>query len=81
MIAKEPGELFNVRIARKDENIFVVPALPRVINFQFPLQLHQRYYITQYEELDFFIAYSDEGWLTLPILTTVLFELGSRWKG
>ena len=28
-------------------------SLPRVINFKFPLQPHQKYYITQYEELDF----------------------------
>ena len=28
-------------------------SLPRVINFKFPLQLHQKYNITQYEELDF----------------------------
>ena len=27
--------------------------LPRVINFEFPLQPHQTYYITQYEELGF----------------------------
>ena len=28
-------------------------SLPRVINFKFPLQPHQEYYITQYEELGF----------------------------
>ena len=27
--------------------------LPEVINFKFPLQPHQKYYITQYEECDF----------------------------
>ena len=26
---------------------------PRVINLKFPLQPHQKYYITQYEELGF----------------------------
>ena len=62
-------------------------SLPRVINLKFPLQLH--HYITQYEELTLFIAYSHR-WniIMLPILTTplhifylrgyvVLFELGS----
>ena len=29
----------------------LTPSLPRVINFKFPLQPHQKYYITQYEEL------------------------------
>ena len=28
-------------------------SLPRVINFKFPLHLHQKYNITQYEELGF----------------------------
>ena len=28
-------------------------SLPRVINVKFPLQLHQKYYITQYGELGF----------------------------
>ena len=28
-------------------------SLPRVINFKFPLQPHQKYYTTQYEELRF----------------------------
>ena len=28
-------------------------SLPRVINLKFPLQPHQKYYITQYGEFDF----------------------------
>ena len=28
-------------------------SLPRVINFKFPLQTHQKYYVTQYGELGF----------------------------
>ena len=28
-------------------------SLPRVINFKFPLQPHQKYYITHYGELGF----------------------------
>ena len=28
-------------------------SLPRVINLKFPLQPHQKYYITQYEEFGF----------------------------
>ena len=36
-------------------------SLPRVINVKFPLQPHQKYYITQHEELG--ITYSDERWL------------------
>ena len=31
----------------------VIPTLPRVINLKFPLQPHQKYYITQYGELGF----------------------------
>ena len=32
----------------------IIPfTLSRVINFKFPLQLHQKYYISQYEEVDF----------------------------
>ena len=38
----------------------VSPSLPRVINFKFPLHPHQKYHITQYEELGFFITYSEE---------------------
>ena len=30
----------------------ITVSLPRVINFKLPLQPHQKYYITQYEELD-----------------------------
>ena len=31
----------------------VILSLPRVVNFKFALQPHQKYYITQYEELGF----------------------------
>ena len=37
--------------------IFLTLSLPRVINFKFPLQPHQKYNITQYGELGF-------SWLT-----------------
>ena len=33
--------------------MILTSSLPRVINFKFPLQPHQKYYITQYEELGF----------------------------
>ena len=35
----------------RGECCLVTPSLPRVINFKFPLQPHQKYNITQYEEL------------------------------
>ena len=41
----------NGSIALK--NIILTLSLPRVIKFKFPLQAHQSYYITQYEELGF----------------------------
>ena len=68
------------------------PEAPYVLNhFKFPLQLHQKYDITQYEELGF--SYCLLRWkiIILPILTTslvdlslksrenVLFDLGSEW--
>ena len=37
-------------------NLFLsisIRSLTRVINFKLPLQLHQKYYTTQYEELGF----------------------------
>ena len=34
-------------------NIILTLSLPRVINFKFPLQPHQKYYTRQYEELGF----------------------------
>ena len=33
--------------------VFLSLSLPRVINFEFPLQRHQKYHITQYGELGF----------------------------
>ena len=33
--------------------LFLTLSLSRVINVKFPLQPHQKYYITQYEELGF----------------------------
>ena len=51
---------------KRDLNLHLVPlsfprdprdkltlSLPRVINFKFPLRPHQKYCITQYQELDF----------------------------
>ena len=32
---------------------FLTPSLPRVINLKFPLQPHEKYYVTQYGELGF----------------------------
>ena len=64
-------------------------SLPRVINIRFPLQPHQQYNITQYEERGFSSLTQREDDYILPILTTslihfslkgwpnVLFELGS----
>ena len=44
------------------EDIEVIPTItlspPRMINYRFPLQPQQKYYITQYEELGF--SYSDQ---------------------
>ena len=37
----------------KPSNVRLTLSLPRVINFKFPLQPRQKYYITQYEELGF----------------------------
>ena len=64
-------------------------SLPRVTNIKFLLQPHQKYYITQYEELGFHCLLRWKM-IILPILTTsliyfpsngwenVLFELGSE---
>ena len=64
----------------------VILSLPRVVNFKFLLQPHQKYYITQYGE--FFIDYSEERLLCCPFSLphlcifslkgweNVLFELG-----
>ena len=59
-------------------------SLQRVINFKFPLQSHQKYYITQYEELGFsYWAYSDERWLcykfSLPHLYILHFSVGRMY--
>ena len=67
-------------------------SLPRVIGNKFILQPHQKYYITQYEELWLLIAYSDEIWLHYQnshyLMYTILFKrLGNvlswtwGWKG
>ena len=54
----KPKELFN-NILVGEEMAWLVDlhnltlSLPRVINVKFPLQPHQKYYITQYEELGF----------------------------
>ena len=63
-------------------------SLPRVVNFKFPLQPNQKYYITQYGELDFSWV-TDKIWLyiyqfLLPHTFLVkcweneLFELGGK---
>ena len=52
------------------ENLVFHGSLPRVINVKFPLQPHQKYYITQYEEL--FIALLRWKMIILPIFTTSL---------
>ena len=66
-------------------------SLPWVINFIFPLQPHQKYDTTQVWRIWLLVAFSDERWFMLPILTTslnihlsmescknVIFELGSE---
>ena len=54
-------------------------SLPRVINFKFPLQPHQKYNIIQYGERGFSSFYSDERWYTTNShWENVLFELGSE---
>ena len=75
--------------------IFFNPFIPKTDNnFIFLLQPHQKYNITQYEELSSFIAYSDErpyltifykfslphfpSHILLRDLENVLFELGSE---
>ena len=40
------------------------------VNFKFPLHPHQKYYITQYEELGFSWLTQMRGHYTIPILTT-----------
>ena len=57
-------------------------SLPRVINFKFPLQLHQKYYITTVWRTWLFIAYWEESWLYyLPILTMSLIHFSSEGWG
>ena len=55
------------------------PSFPRVINFKFPLQPHQEYYITQCLELAFhnLLIWKIDDY-TIPILTTwpIHFSLG-----
>ena len=56
-------------------------SLPRAINFKFHLQPHQKNHMTQYEELGFSLAYSDERWLHYQFLTTSLIDLsGKGWE-
>ena len=46
-------------------------SLPRVIDVKVPLQPHQKYYITQYEELAFAqLTQMKDDYRKLPILTT-----------
>ena len=42
------GHVFHIK-----RDIHLTLPFPRVINFKFPLQTHQKYYIAQYEELGF----------------------------
>ena len=59
-------------------------SLPRVINFKFPLQPHQNYYTTQYEELGFsYLTQMKDDYATNSHHLThawknVLFELGNE---
>ena len=53
-------------------------SLPRVINFKFLLQPHQKYYITQCEELGFSWLILRWKMIVLPILTTSLIHFS--WK-
>ena len=39
------------KLHRTAHRYLVTLSFPRVINFKFPLRPHQKYYITQYEEL------------------------------
>ena len=54
----------------------------RVINIKFPLQPHQKYHITQYEELGFSYLYSDERLLystnSPNLIYTILLSKRSR---
>ena len=50
-------------------------SLPRVINFKYPLQHHQKYYITQYHNCEeLFIAYSDDSGLYHQFSLMCLFK-------
>ena len=58
----------------------LTPSLPRVINFKFPLQPHQKYYITQCELLG---SHSLLRWkmITLPILPNSLIDFSLKgWE-
>ena len=56
-------------------------SIPRVINFTFLLQPHQKYYITQYEERGFSSLILKRRMIILPILTTAHIHLSSKgWE-
>ena len=56
-------------------------SLPRVINIKFPLQPHQKYNITQYEEVGFSMLILIWNMIILAILSTSLLQFSSKgWK-
>ena len=75
---------------RRQVEAILTRSLLRVINFNFPVQPHQKYYITQYEELGFswLTQMQDDYTINSPNLShtyllrgwaeNVLFELGSE---
>ena len=77
---EERQNALEVKRVRHRYNLLAPRSLPRVINIKFPLQPHQKYYITRYEGLDF---HGLLRWkmIMLPILTTSLLHLSLKgWE-